>query len=59
MKKNKIPYHIAHNYKEYSYTDGELTITFWAKDDKSAELYKKKMNDPSDSFTDDGSWEGR
>ena len=42
-KKKKIPFHIAHNMKEYSYEDGGLTITFWAKDDIDAELYRKKV----------------
>tara|TARA_R110002167_G_scaffold365690_2_gene591046 strand:+ start:349 stop:492 length:144 start_codon:yes stop_codon:yes gene_type:complete len=42
-KKKKNSFHEEHNYKEYSYEDGELTITFWAKDDTDAELYKKKV----------------
>ena len=42
-KKKKIPFHIAHNMKEYSYEDGGLTITFWAKDETDAKLYKKKV----------------
>ena len=42
-KKVKVPFHIAKDYKQYSYEDGESTITFWAKDDTDAELYKKKM----------------
>ena len=42
-KKKKIPFHIKHEYKQYSYEDGGLTITFWAKDDPAAELYKKKV----------------
>jgi hypothetical protein len=42
-KKVKVPFHIQNNLKEYSYEDGGLTITFWAKDDTDAELYKKKV----------------
>ena len=42
-KKKKIPFHIKHNYKQYSYEDGGLTITFWSKDDVDAKLYKKKV----------------
>ena len=42
-KKEKIPFHIKHDYKQYSYEDGGLTITYWAKDDVAAELYKKKV----------------
>jgi len=42
-KKEKIPFHITHNYKQYSYKDGGLTITFFAKDDTDAELYIKKQ----------------
>jgi hypothetical protein len=42
-KKKKIPIHIKDDYKQYSYEDGGSTITFWAKDDANAELYKKKV----------------
>ena len=42
-KKKNVPFHVKHNYKQYSYEDGGLTITFWAKDDTDAELYKKKV----------------
>jgi hypothetical protein len=42
-KKKKIPFHIKHDYKQYSYEDGGLTITFWAKDEADAELYIKKV----------------
>ena len=43
-KRKDIPFHIAHNYKHYtSSEDGGLTITFWAKDDTDAELYRKKV----------------
>ena len=28
---------------KYSYNDGGLKVTFWAKDDKDAELYRKKV----------------
>ena len=37
-KKAKVPFHIANDYKEYSYEDGGLTITFWSKDDVDAKL---------------------
>ena len=43
-KKKKIPFHIQNNYKQYSYDDGGLKITFWAKDDNDAELYRKKVD---------------
>ena len=42
-KKKKVPFHIQNNLKRYSYEDGGFTITFWAKDDTDAELYKKKV----------------
>ena len=42
-RKKKVPFHIKHDYKQYSYGDGGLTITYWAKDDVAAELYKKKV----------------
>jgi hypothetical protein len=42
-KKVKVPFHIANDYKQHSYEDGGLTITFWAKDDSDAELYRKKV----------------
>ena len=42
-KKKKVPFHIQNNYKEYSYKDGGFTITFWAKDDSAAKLYRKKV----------------
>ncbi len=42
-KKIKVPFHIQNDYKQYSYEDGGLKITFWAKDDADAELYRKKV----------------
>jgi hypothetical protein len=30
-KKKKVPFHIKNNLKQYSYEDGGLTITYWAK----------------------------
>ena len=42
-KKKNVLFHMKHNYKQYSYEDGGFTITFWAKDDTDAELYKKKV----------------
>ena len=43
-KKKKLPFHIQNNYKQYSYDDGGLKITFWAKDDTDAELYRIKVD---------------
>ena len=43
-KKKKVPFHIKNDYKQYSYDDGGLKITFWAKDDTDAELYRKKVD---------------
>ena len=37
-KKKKIPFHIAHNYKQYELKDG---TKFWAKDDESSKDYIK------------------
>lgn len=42
-KKTKDAFHKKHNYNEYSYENNGITITFWAKDDTDAELYKKKV----------------
>ena len=42
-KKKNSSFHEEHNYKEYSYDYLGKTITFWAKDDTDAELYKKKV----------------
>ena len=42
-KKVKVPFHIKNDYKQYSYKDGGLTITFWSKDDVDAKLYIKKV----------------
>ena len=42
-KKKKVPFHIQNNLKQYSYEDGGLTITFWAKDETDAKLYKEKV----------------
>ena len=44
-KKKKIPLHIKHEYKQYSYEDGGLTITFWAKDDEASKDYIKLMEE--------------
>jgi len=38
-KKKDIPFHIAHNYKEFELKDG---TKFWARDDEAAKLYRKK-----------------
>ena len=44
-KKKKIPFHIQNDYKQYSYEDGGLTITFWAKDDKASKDYIKLVEE--------------
>lgn len=44
-KKKKISFHIAHKMKEYSYEEGESTITFWAAYDEDAKLYRKKIEE--------------
>ncbi len=44
-KKKKVPFHIAHNMKEYSYKDGGLTITFWADSDEDAKLYREHLEE--------------
>lgn len=42
-KKNKnLPFHIAHNYKQYELKDG---TKFWAKDDENAKLYRKEVGE--------------
>ena len=43
-KKKKVPFHIQNNYKQYSYDDGGLKITCWAKEDPDAALYRKKVD---------------
>jgi len=35
-KKEKIPFHIAHNYKQWTSDQG---YTFWAKDEQDAKFY--------------------
>ena len=44
-KKEKIPFHIQNNLKQYSYEDGGLTITFWADSDEDAKLYREKLEE--------------
>jgi hypothetical protein len=44
-KKTKTPFHIAHKMKEYSYEEGESTLTFWAAYDEDAKLYRKKIEE--------------
>ena len=39
-KKKDIPFHVAHNYKQF---DSEQGYKFWAKDKEDAKLYCKKM----------------
>ena len=42
-KKNKVtPFHIAHNYKNYTLTDGTI---FWARDDEMADDYRQFVAD--------------
>ena len=36
-KKKDIPFHIAHNYKQYELKDG---TKFWVKDEEAAEDYR-------------------
>ena len=38
-KKKDIPFHIAHNYKQWTSDQG---YTFWAKDEQDAKLYLDK-----------------
>ena len=38
-KKEKIPFHIAHNYKQWTSDQG---YTFWAKDEQDAKFYLDK-----------------
>ena len=39
-KKKDIPFHIAHNYKQF---DSEEGYKFWAKDESDARLYCDKI----------------
>ena len=41
-KKKQIPFHIAHNYKQYELKDG---TKYWAKDDKDVKLYRKHVGE--------------
>lgn len=41
-KKKDIPFHIAHNYKQFELKDG---TKFWARDESSAKLYRKKVGE--------------
>ena len=47
-KKKDIPFHIAHNYKQYELKDG---TKFWAKDEENAKLYIKKVEELNDTTT--------
>ena len=38
-KKKDIPFHIAHNYKQWTSDQG---YSFWAKDEEDAKLYLEK-----------------
>jgi hypothetical protein len=45
-KKKDIPFHIAHNYKQFELRDrfkDESVIKFWARDEEDAKLYIKKI----------------
>ena len=39
-KKKDIPFHIAHNYKQWTSDQG---YKFWARDEEDAKLYLKHM----------------
>ena len=41
-KRKDIPYHIAHNYKQYELNKGD--IKFWAKNESDANLYCDKIH---------------
>ena len=40
-KKKTLPFHIAHNYKQFELTGGG--VKFWAKDEVDAKLYCEKI----------------
>jgi hypothetical protein len=45
-KKKSIPFHIAHNYKQFELRDrfeNKSIIKFWARDEDAAKLYIKKV----------------
>jgi len=47
-KKKSIPFHIAHNYKQFELKDrskNKSIIKFWARDEDAAKLYIKKVED--------------
>jgi hypothetical protein len=39
-KKKDIPFHIAHNYKQWASDQG---YKFWARDEEDAELYVQRV----------------
>jgi|TARA_Y100000034_G_scaffold134955_1_gene205008 hypothetical protein len=39
-KRKDIPFHIAHNYKQWDSTEG---YKFWARDEEGAKLYCEHM----------------
>jgi len=39
-KKKDIPFHIAHNYKQWTSDQG---YSFWARDEEDAELYVQRV----------------
>ena len=41
-KKKSIPFHIAHNYKQFELRD-RFENKFWARDEDAAKLYIKKV----------------
>tara|TARA_R110002012_G_scaffold219546_2_gene390990 strand:- start:324 stop:482 length:159 start_codon:yes stop_codon:yes gene_type:complete len=47
MNKKENGLHIREGYKKYSLRDG---VNFWAKSDKDAELYRKKINEKLDKL---------
>jgi len=50
-KKEKISYHIAHNYKQWTSDGGYI---FWAKDEQDAKFYLDKTEGNLDSLKEVG-----
>jgi len=47
-KKKSIPFHIAHNYKQFELTGSG--VKFWAKDESDARLYCDKVGRSGPNF---------
>ena len=47
-KKKSIPFHIAHNYKQFELTGSG--VKFWAKDESDARLYNDKVGRSGPNF---------